>query len=62
MKQSPQSKNMFPMFVIISFISVFILFGVMEFRHTKSVLNDYENSIQQVAINKQICLLKILRL
>ena len=51
MRQSP-SKNIFVMFVLIFFISIFILFGIMEFRHTKNILDEYQGSLQKVAINK----------
>lgn len=61
MKQTANNRNIFPMFVIISFISVFILFGVMEFRHTKGSLNNYENSLQQVAKNKTSLFIEDLR-
>lgn len=61
MKQVPQTKTMFPMFVLVFFISIFIAFGIMEFRHTKFILNEYENSIQQIAINKSNLFIEDLR-
>ncbi len=52
MKQSPPFKSIFPTFVTIFFISIFILFGIMEFRHTKNIISRYETGIMQIAVNK----------
>ncbi len=52
MVTSPQNKTIFPTFVMAVFISVFILFGIMEFRHTKAVINRYEAGIMQLAVNR----------
>ncbi|GAB6157487.1 hypothetical protein JCM39194_06870 [Desulfotomaculum varum] len=52
MKQSPLFKSIFPTFATIFFLSIFILFGIMEFRHTNNVINSYESGIMQLAVNK----------
>ncbi|MEW6063903.1 MAG: PAS domain-containing protein [Bacillota bacterium] len=52
MKKSPQIKTAFPTFATIFFISIFILFGIMEFRHTKNLINQYETGIKQITIKK----------
>lgn len=49
---SDSKKGMLSLYVLILFISVLIVFGIFEFRFLNNILNNYEDSIEQIAINK----------
>lgn len=51
MKQSPLIRTFFPSFFTVFLISLFIVFAIMEFRHTKNLFNQYEAGIQQIALS-----------
>lgn len=53
MKNSSQKiKLVFPTLLSVFMVSIFIVFSLMEFRHTNKVLTQYETGIKEVAINK----------
>ncbi|MEG6522439.1 PAS domain-containing protein [Desulfotomaculum sp. 1211_IL3151] len=53
MKNSSQKiKPIFPTLLSVFLVGIFIIFSLMEFRHTNKILNQYETGIKEVAINK----------
>lgn len=53
MKRSSNVKrSMVSLYVLVIFLSILIIFGIFEFRFLNNILNSYENSIEQIAINK----------
>ncbi|AQS59243.1 cache domain-containing protein [Desulforamulus ferrireducens] len=51
MKQSPLIRTFFPSFFTVFLISIFIVFAIMEYRHTKNLFSQYEAGIQQIALS-----------
>ena len=51
MKQSPLIRTFFPSFFTVFLISIFIVFAIIEFRHTKDLITQYEAGIQQIALH-----------
>ncbi|ABO50389.1 hypothetical protein Dred_1865 [Desulforamulus reducens MI-1] len=52
MKNPTYYKPVFQTLLSVFLVSVFILFALMEFRHTNKVLTQFETGIKQIAINK----------
>ncbi|MEG6615039.1 PAS domain-containing protein [Peptococcaceae bacterium 1198_IL3148] len=53
MKRSPEIKrSTLPLYLIIFFLCLLIIFGIVEFRYLNNILNSYESSIEQIAVNK----------
>jgi transcriptional regulator with PAS, ATPase and Fis domain len=53
MKRSPETKkSILPLYVLIFFLSILLIFGIVEFRYLNNILDSYENSIEQIAVNK----------
>ncbi len=50
MKQFPLIRTFFPSFFTVFLISIFLVFAIMEFRHTKDLITQYEAGIQQIAL------------
>lgn len=61
MKRFPEFKNTAPMFIVIFFLSVIIVLGIMEFGFLKNIMNNHEDSIKQIAINKTTLFLNDLK-
>ncbi|MFZ5649315.1 MAG: PAS domain-containing protein [Bacillota bacterium] len=61
MKRFPEFKNTAPMFIVVFFLSVIIVLGIMEFGFLKNILNNHEDSIKQIAINKTTLFLNDLK-
>ncbi|MGQ9558184.1 MAG: PAS domain-containing protein [Desulfurispora sp.] len=51
---SPSGRTIFPTLALAVFISVFILFGIMEFRHTRQVIGSYEAGIMQYTLEQTV--------
>lgn len=49
---SDSKKSALPLYVLILFLSMLIIFGIFEFRFLTNILNNYESNIEQIAINK----------
>lgn len=53
MKRSPEVKrSTVPLYIIIFFLCLLIIFGIAEFRYLNNILKSYESSIEQIAVNK----------
>lgn len=61
MKIYNSSKSIILMSFAVFFLSVIIVFGIMEFRFIKNVLFNYENSIKQIVVNKTTLFINDLR-
>ncbi|MTI80955.1 MAG: PAS domain-containing protein [Firmicutes bacterium] len=52
MKRVSESNSVFPLYIIVFAIGIIMVFGITEFRFLRNILTSYENSIEQIAINK----------
>lgn len=52
MRRSPESKSILSLYLVVFLLSFIIIFGIIEFRFLKNLLNSYGNSIEQMAANK----------
>lgn len=58
MRKYPLMGTFYPSFFTVFLISLFIVFAIMEFRHTKNLITQYETGIQQIALNNTNLFLK----